>query len=122
MAEGTMTREVTSRPDRPAGAGRVPAPGGRRARMRAALLRARGGPDQLHFGEADVPRPGPGEVLVEVHAAGVTPAELSWDLTYTNVDGTSRLPAIPSHEMSGVVIASGGGVDGITLGDFREQE
>ncbi len=112
-----MTRGANSGSAWPAHAAPVAAPGGRPARMRAALLGARGGPEQLHLGEADVPRPGPGEVLVEVHAAGITPAELSWDLTYTNVDGTSRLPSVPSHEMSGVVIECGGAVDGITPGD-----
>ena len=112
-----MTRGASSGSATRAGAVQGGSQTGRPARMRAALLHGRGGPEQLHYGEADVPRPGPGEILVEVHAAGVTPAELSWDLTYTNVDGTSRLPSIPSHEMSGVVIECGGGVDGITPGD-----
>ena len=45
----------------------------------------------------------PGEALVEVNAAGITFAELTWDLTWTTRDGLDRTPVIPSHEVSGVV-------------------
>ena len=48
-----------------------------------------------------MPEPGTGEVLVEVHATAVTADELTWSDTW---------PVIPSHDMSGVVVASGGGV------------
>ena len=51
--------------------------------------------------------PGPGEALVEVHAAGITFAELTWDLSWTSRDGRDRTPVIPSHEMSGVVCGLG---------------
>jgi NADPH:quinone reductase-like Zn-dependent oxidoreductase len=51
--------------------------------------------DGLRVDEAEVPEPGPGEVLVRVHAAGITRDELTWH--------TDRLPAIPSYELSGVV-------------------
>ena len=39
----------------------------------------RGGPEVLRYEEAPRPFAGNGEVLVEVHAAAVTPGELSWD-------------------------------------------
>jgi NADPH:quinone reductase-like Zn-dependent oxidoreductase len=38
-----------------------------------------------------------GEALVEVHAVAITRDELEWPL--------DRLPAIPSYELSGVVVA-----------------
>ncbi|MDB5338757.1 MAG: NADP-dependent oxidoreductase [Planctomycetaceae bacterium] len=57
------------------------------------------------------PVPNRGEVLIQVHAAGVTPSELQWyPTTHTNV-GTNRRHAIPGHEFSGVVVAMGDGVD-----------
>ena len=34
-----------------------------------------GGPEVLCFEDAPIPEPGPGEVLVRVHAAGVNPAD-----------------------------------------------
>src|SRR6185312_15559567 len=61
------------------------------------------GPDPARLtGERiPVPEPGTGEVLVEVHATAVTAYELTWPDTW---------PVIPCHDMSGVVVASGGGV------------
>ena len=53
----------------------------------------------------EVPQPAPteGEVLIRVHAAGVTPTELLWYPTTHTKDGGARLGAIPGHEFSGVV-------------------
>jgi NADPH:quinone reductase-like Zn-dependent oxidoreductase len=55
-----------------------------------------------------VPDPGPGEVLVEVHATAVTAGELSWPESW---------PAIPCHDLSGVVAETGSGVVGWRPGD-----
>ena len=52
-----------------------------------------------------------------MHAAAITFAELTWDLSWTTRDGTDRTPVIPSHEMSGTVAALGDGVTGLTVGD-----
>jgi NADPH:quinone reductase-like Zn-dependent oxidoreductase len=59
--------------------------------------------------EENVPQPTPGadELLVRVHAAGITPTELQWYPTSHNKKGESRTGAIPSHEFSGVVAAAG---------------
>jgi NADPH:quinone reductase-like Zn-dependent oxidoreductase len=75
--------------------------------MLAVEAHERGGPENLHVERVDRPEPPPGEVLVEVRAAGITPTELTWDTTWTTKAGTSRLPTIPSHEVSGVVVAVG---------------
>jgi NADPH:quinone reductase-like Zn-dependent oxidoreductase len=77
--------------------------------MRAVVLRAAGGPEQLVYGQVATPAPGRGEALVRVHAAALTRDELEWPV--------DRLPAIPSYEVSGVVAALGPGVDGVTVGD-----
>jgi len=85
--------------------------------MMALRAHTRGGPEQLVYEQAPMPEPGPGEVLVAVHAAAITFAELSWDLSWTTRDGADRTPAIPSHEVSGTVAGLGPGVQGLALGD-----
>lgn len=79
--------------------------------MRALRAHSRGGAEQLVLETAPAPAPAPGEVLVEVHAAAITFAELSWDETWRH------LPTIPSHEVSGVVSAVGAAVDRFRVGD-----
>ena len=80
---------------------------------------------QLHQGtthfslrEAQVNRPSPadGEVLIRVHAAGVTPTELQWYPTTHRKDGLPRDLAIPGHEFSGVIAETGPGVTGFAAG------
>jgi NADPH:quinone reductase-like Zn-dependent oxidoreductase len=63
-----------------------------------------------------VAQPGDGELLIKVHAAGVTPAELRWYPTTHTPDGGKRTGAIPGHEFSGTVEAVGSGVDPLYLG------
>ena len=75
--------------------------------MRALRAHARGGPEQLVYEQAPTPLPGPGEALVEVRAAAITFAELTWDQTWTNSAGQDRTPTIPSHEVSGTVVGLG---------------
>ena len=62
--------------------------------------------DGLKVEEIEAPSPGPGEVLVRVHAAAITRGELEWPV--------DRLPAIPSYELSGVVVDSGDEVYALT--------
>ncbi len=85
------------------------------ATMMALRAHARGGAEQLVLEQAPVPVPGPGEALVEVHAAGI--AELTWDLTWTTRDGRDRTPVIPSHEVSGVVRRLGEKARGLSIGE-----
>lgn len=85
--------------------------------MMALRAHARGGPEQLVYEQAPAPSAGPGEVLIAVHAAAITFAELTWDLEWTTQDGKDRTPVIPSHEMSGTVAGLGAGVVGRAAGD-----
>ena len=85
--------------------------------MKAFRAHARGGPDQLVYEDAPRPSPGPGEALIEVHASGITFAELTWDPTWVSQDGKDRTPTIPSHEVSGVVTALGEGATHVATGD-----
>jgi NADPH:quinone reductase-like Zn-dependent oxidoreductase len=65
--------------------------------------------DGLVLEQAPIPRPGPGEALVRVHAAAITRDELDWPV--------DRLPAIPSYELSGVVAGLGSNVFDVHIGD-----
>ena len=64
-----------------------------------------GGPEVLQVGEADLPQPHPGEVLVRVLAAGVGP----WDVSFRRGGWTGGLPFVPGGEFSGVVVGDTGG-------------
>lgn len=70
----------------------------------------------LMLSDAPQPKPGDGEVLIRVRAAGVTPTELSWYPTTHTKFGKPRLGAIPGHEFSGVVDAVGGKLDSAMVG------
>jgi NADPH:quinone reductase-like Zn-dependent oxidoreductase len=70
------------------------------------LLAVRLHDEGLKVEEIETPSPGPGEVLVRVHAAALTRDELTWPV--------DRLPAIPSYELSGTVVGSGDEVYALT--------
>jgi NADPH:quinone reductase-like Zn-dependent oxidoreductase len=63
-----------------------------------------GDPAVLKVGEAPVPQPGPGEVLVRVLAAGVGP----WDATLRRGGYTGSLPYVPGGEFAGEVVGDTG--------------
>ncbi len=86
--------------------------------MRALHAYAKSDPSQLVYEEAAVPPLAPGEVLVRVHASGVTPSELDWPSTWLHHDGTPRTPPIiPGHEVAGVVEAVEPAAEGVSVGD-----
>ena len=84
--------------------------------MMALRAHTQGGPEVLVYESAPRPTPGNDEVLVAVHAAAITFAELTWPETWAS-GGVDRTPVIPSHEFSGVVAEVGDGVTGLSVGD-----
>src|ERR671925_1370928 len=62
------------------------------------------------------PQPGRGELLIQVHAAGVTSKELLWYPTTHKKSGERRSRAVPGHEFSGVVAAAGQDTSGFDVG------
>jgi NADPH:quinone reductase-like Zn-dependent oxidoreductase len=56
------------------------------------------------------------DVVVQVHASGFTPGELTWPGTWTDRLGRDRTPSIPGHELAGVVSALGYGTRGLSVG------
>jgi NADPH:quinone reductase-like Zn-dependent oxidoreductase len=73
--------------------------------MRAISQRALGGPEVLELIETERPTPGPGEVLVRVHAAGVNPAD--WKRRAGIASATDEPPFTVGLDLSGVVEATG---------------
>src|SRR5512133_3924800 len=74
--------------------------------MRAIRLYSPGGIEDLRLEEMVAACYRPGQALVRVHAAAITRGELEWPI--------DRLPAIPSYELSGVVVED---TDGFVAGD-----
>jgi len=85
--------------------------------MNAIRIHRVGGPEAMVYERAPRPRLASGDALVEVYAAALTPAELTWKETWADHAGKSRLPIIPSHEVSGVVAALGDGVSDLKPGE-----
>jgi len=56
------------------------------------------------------------DVVVQVHASGFVPTELTWPSTWTDRRDRSRTPSIPGHELAGVVTALGYGTTGVSVG------
>ncbi|KOU40202.1 NADPH-quinone reductase [Streptomyces sp. WM4235] len=89
--------------------------------MRAIRIHEHGGPEVLRYDEVPIPRPGPGEVLVRVHAAGVNPPDWYLRNGLTRMPGkaesTVTLPVIPGTDVSGVIEAIAADVDDLAVGD-----
>ncbi|MFG2718202.1 NADP-dependent oxidoreductase [Streptomyces sp. NPDC048416] len=83
--------------------------------MRAISLPRLGGPEVLTEIETERPEPGPGEILVRVHAAGVNPAD--WKIRTHGGFTPMGTPAILGHDVSGTVEAVGLGVTLYRQGD-----
>ena len=84
--------------------------------MKAVLLTGHGGPEMLRYGEAPDPVAGPGEVLVEVHAASVNAADYKVRLGESG-PSSLKFPHILGRDFSGVVSTLGPGVTDFTVGD-----
>lgn len=85
--------------------------------MKAVKIHQPGGPEGLVYEDAPEPYAGVGDVVVRVHAASFTPGELDWPVTWVDRGGRDRTPAVPAHEVSGVVTAVGYGTTGLRVGD-----
>jgi NADPH2:quinone reductase len=96
------------------------------ARARAVVAVGYGGPDQLEVREVEVSAPNPGEVTIEVRAAGVNPVDYKLFSGARGAD-PDALPLPVGLEVAGVVtaigpdteIASGGGAVGDEVLAFR---
>src|SRR5580658_344930 len=81
--------------------------------MKAILVKEFGGPEVLALEEVPDLKPGKGQVLVRLEAAGVNPVE-----AYVRTGQYARLPALPytpGADGAGVVTAIGPGVKGVKV-------
>jgi len=83
--------------------------------MKAIRVNQFGGPEVFRLEEVPTPRPGPGEVLVRIHAIGVNPVE-----TYIRAGTYARLPKLPytpGNDGAGVIEQIGDSVTEFKPGD-----
>jgi len=77
------------------------------------LMKTRSGVGNVEIQEIPDPLPGPGEVMIEVKAAGICGTDIHiWKDEYRSVP-----PMIMGHEGSGTIAALGDGVHGLAIGD-----
>ncbi len=83
--------------------------------MKAVEIAAPGGPEQLRIAVRPVPKPGVGEVLIRVAAAGVNrPDVMQRQGRYPPPAGASDIPGM---EAAGEVVSLGADVAGLAVGD-----
>ena len=84
--------------------------------MKAAYIEQFGGPEVLQYGDLPDPVAGPGEVVVDVHAATVNAADWKFRGGEYGRHSNVKFPQIPGRDFSGVVSAVGDGAD-LKVGD-----
>lgn len=82
--------------------------------MKAIRVHQFGGPEVLRLEDVPKPAPGPGLLLVKLHASGVNPVE-----TYqrSGSNPAIKLPWTPGMDGAGIVESVGEGVTGVQPGD-----
>jgi len=83
--------------------------------MKAAFFMKNGGPEVMQYGDVPDPVAGPGQVLVDVHAASVNGAD--WKVRAGSYAPITKFPYVPGRDFSGVVSALGEGVKDFKVGD-----
>src|SRR5437868_13180821 len=85
--------------------------------INVAVYSAHGNPaDVLHVESRPWPRPGPDEVVVEMRAAPINPADLN--AIEGKYPGKREVPAVPGFEGSGIVSELGKNVSKLTIGSL----
>ncbi|MFF4307006.1 NADP-dependent oxidoreductase [Streptomyces sp. NPDC001601] len=85
--------------------------------MKAVRFHAYGGIDVLRVEEVERPVPGPGQVLVEVRAAGIQPGEVMIREGGRHGRWPAVFPPGQGSDLAGVVVAAGPEVRGFAVGD-----
>lgn len=82
--------------------------------MKAALIRKQGGPEVIEVSDIPEPKPGPWEVVVDVHAAALNHLDI-----WVRAGGRANLsgPHVLGSDAAGVVSALGESVHGVNMGD-----
>jgi NADPH:quinone reductase-like Zn-dependent oxidoreductase len=74
------------------------------------------GPAGMTLVDRPAPQAAINDIVVQVHASGFVPTELTWPSTWTDRLDRDRTPSIPGHELAGVVTALGYGTTGLSVG------
>jgi NADPH:quinone reductase len=82
--------------------------------MRAVVIERHGGPEVLSVAEWPSPEPGPGQLLVDVEAAGVNYMDIYQRQGLPPYGG--NLPVVTGAEGAGTVVAAGSGAGGVAVG------
>src|ERR1700756_2544660 len=95
---------------------------GKESTMTAAVARAvrfdrYGGRDVLYVADIEMPSPGPGEVVVEVRAAGINPGEAAIRTGALHEQFPATFPSGEGSDLAGVVVEVGDGVIDFAVGD-----
>jgi len=87
------------------------------ATMTAVRFHKYGGPAVLQIEQIERPSPGPGQVLVRVHAASVNP--IDWKLRQGDLKAMMDVtfPSTAGEDLAGVIEEVGDGVEGMQAGD-----
>lgn len=85
--------------------------------MKAIHVHEFGGPEVMKFEDAEDLTGGPGQILVEVRAAGVNPVDTTFRSGAHPLSKSLKLPWTPGIDAAGEVIEVGAGVEGFEVGD-----
>ncbi len=83
--------------------------------MKAAYIEKNGGPEELIYGDLPDPVAGPGEVVVDIHAASINAAD--WKVRGNLYGSTLQFPYVLGRDFSGLISAVGAEVDDLKVGD-----
>ena len=80
-----------------------------------AVVKYASGPGYVELQEVEEPAPGPGQVKIEVRAAGVCGSDLH--IYHDEIDYTILPPVIIGHEFAGTIVELGQGIHHLQVGD-----
>jgi len=83
--------------------------------MKAVYIEQTGGPEVMKYGDQPDPAAGPGQIVLDTHAASVNGAD--WKVRANHYGGAPKFPLILGRDFSGVVSAVGAGVTDLRVGD-----
>src|SRR6516165_12049649 len=85
--------------------------------MKAVRFDEYGGVDVLKVVDVPTPAPGPGQVLVQVKAAGINPGEAKIREGLMHSRWPATFPSGQGSDLAGLVAGTGAGVTGFAAGD-----
>ena len=83
--------------------------------MKAAYFERHGNPEVIRYGDLPDPEAGPGQIVVDIHAASVNGAD--WTVLAGSHSQITDFPYVLGRDFSGLVAALGDGVDEFAPGD-----